>query len=76
MTSVYEGLICDLKIKLKNKNIKFNKIFSLINNEKYDEIIEINVDQKLRKMETIYQKFEHRIEYEFDPNEECFITVQ
>ena len=41
-----------------------------------DEIIEINVDQKLRKMETIYQKFEHRIEYEFDPNEECFITVQ
>ncbi len=40
MTSVYEGLIFELKIKLKNKNIKFNKIFSLINNQKYDEIIE------------------------------------
>jgi hypothetical protein len=50
MTSVYEGLICDLKIKLKNKNIKFNKIFSLINNEKYDEIIEIINDEKIQRL--------------------------
>ena len=50
MTSVYEGLICDLKIKLKNKNIKFNKIFSLINNEKYDEIIEIIDDETIQTL--------------------------
>lgn len=42
MTSVYQRLICDLKIKLKNKNIKFKHIFSLINNQKYNEINEIN----------------------------------
>ena len=42
MTSVYEGLICELKIKMKTKNIKFNKVFSLINNEKYDKIIAPN----------------------------------
>jgi hypothetical protein len=50
MTSVYEGLICDLKIKLKNKNIKFNKIFSLINNQKYDEIIEIIDDETIKPL--------------------------
>ena len=45
MTSVYEGLICELKMKMKTKNIKFNKVFSLINNEKYDKIIEIIHDE-------------------------------
>ena len=50
MISVYEGLICDLKIKLKNKNIKFNKIFSLINNQKYDEIIEIIDDETIQTL--------------------------
>jgi len=50
MTSVYEGLICDLKIKLKNKNIKFNKIFSLINNQKYDEIIKIINDETIKTL--------------------------
>ena len=47
MTSVYEGLICDLKIKLKNRNIKFNKVVSLINNQKYDEIIIIINDETI-----------------------------
>ena len=41
MTTVYENLINDLKIKLKNKNIKFRDIFNLLNNEKYDEIINL-----------------------------------
>ena len=50
MTYVYEGLICDVKIKLKNKNINFNKIFSLINNEKYDKIIEIINDEKIQRL--------------------------
>jgi hypothetical protein len=39
MTSVYEGLICDLKIKLKN--IKFKDLFSLINNQKYVKYCEL-----------------------------------
>ena len=47
MTSIYEGLICDLKIKLKNRNIKFNKVVSLINNQKYDEIIIIINDETI-----------------------------
>jgi len=50
MASVYESLICELKIKLKNKNIKFNKIFSLINNEKYAEIIEIIDDETIQTL--------------------------
>ena len=53
MTSVYEGLICDLKNKLKNKNIKFKDFFSLINNQKYDEINEINEindDESIQKL--------------------------
>jgi hypothetical protein len=48
MTSIHEGLIRDLKIKLKN--IKFNKIFSLINNEKYDENIEIIDDETIQRL--------------------------
>ncbi len=48
MTSVYENLICDLKIKLKNKNIKFKDLFSLINNQKYDKIIEIIDDESIQ----------------------------
>ena len=45
MITKYEKLINKIKLKLKNKNIKFNEIFNLINNEKYDEIIEkINND--------------------------------
>ena len=47
MISVYESLICDLKIKLKNRNIKFNKVVSLINNQKYDEIIIIINDKTI-----------------------------
>ena len=48
MTSIYESLICDLKIKLKNKNIKFNKLFNLINNQKYDEIKKIIHDETIQ----------------------------
>jgi hypothetical protein len=50
MTSVYEELICNLKIKLKNKNIKIKDLFSLINNEKYDEIIEIIHDETIHTL--------------------------
>ena len=50
MTSVYEGLICNLKNKLKNKNIKFKDFFSLINNQKYDEIIEIIDDETIQRL--------------------------
>jgi hypothetical protein len=50
MTSVYENLICDLKIKLKNKNIKFNKVVNLINNQKYDEIIIIINDETIHTL--------------------------
>ena len=50
MTSVYEGLIYDLKIKLTNKNIEFKKLFSLINNQKYDEIIEIIHDETIQTL--------------------------
>jgi hypothetical protein len=49
-TSVYESLVCDLKIKLKNENIKFNEFFSLINNQRYDEIIEIIDDDTIRTL--------------------------
>ena len=44
MKSAYESLICDLKIKLNNKKIDFKRIFELINNHKYNEIIEITQD--------------------------------
>jgi len=50
MTSIYEGLICELKKKLKNKNINFKKIFSLINNNKYDTIIEIIHDNTIQTL--------------------------
>ena len=40
-TSIYQELMCELKIKLKQHKIKFNKICSLMNNEKYDEIDKI-----------------------------------
>jgi len=50
MTSVYECLIYDLKNKLKNKNIKFKDLFSLINNEKYYEIIEIIHDETIQSL--------------------------
>lgn len=66
MTSVYEGLIFDLKIKLKNKNIKFNKIFSLINNQKYDEIIEDDtiknlIENIVTERETIGNNIENKL---------------
>jgi hypothetical protein len=47
MSTVYEELIYKLKNKLKNINIKFNDIFKLINNQKYDEIIEIINDETI-----------------------------
>jgi hypothetical protein len=50
MKSIYEGLIYELKNKLKNKNIKFNKIFSLINNQKYNEIIKIIRDETIQTL--------------------------
>ena len=69
MTSVYEGLICDLKIRLKNKNIKFKKLFSLINNQKYDEITKIIHDESIQtliknivsKRETISNNMENKL---------------
>lgn len=50
MTSIYEGLICDLKIKLKNKNkkIKFKDLFSLINDEPIQTLIENIVAERKR----------------------------
>jgi hypothetical protein len=50
MKSAYESLICDLKIKLNNKKIDFKRIFELINNHKYDEIIEITQDDNIRDL--------------------------
>jgi hypothetical protein len=50
MTSVYESLICDLKNKLKNKNIEYKNIFRLINNEEYGEIIEIIDDETIQSL--------------------------
>ena len=50
MTSVYESLICDLKNKLKNINIKFKDLFRLINNKKYDKIIEIIHDETIQSL--------------------------
>lgn len=48
MLSVYESLIYDLKIKLKTKNIKFKKFFSLINNQEYDKITKIVNDEMIQ----------------------------
>jgi hypothetical protein len=52
MTSLYQELICELKIKLKNKKINFNKICSLINNQFYDEIIKIIDDDVIHNLIT------------------------
>ena len=43
MTSVYENLIYDLRIKSKNKDIEFDKLICLIN-KKYDKNTEIEND--------------------------------
>ena len=40
MATIYEGLTNELKFKLGLKNIKFYKMFILINNQKYEEIID------------------------------------
>ena len=69
MISSYESLICDLKIRLKNKNIKFKKLFSLINNQKYDEITKIIHDESIQtliknivsKRETISNNIENKL---------------
>ena len=69
MISSYESLICDLKIRLKNKNIKFKKLFSLINNQKYDEITKIIHDESIQtliknivsKRETISNNMENKL---------------
>jgi hypothetical protein len=44
MTTLYETFITELKNKLKIKHIKFKKIFSLINNQNYEEIHKIIKD--------------------------------
>jgi hypothetical protein len=66
MITKYEKLINKIKLKLKNKNIKFNDIFNLINNEKYDEIIEkINDDTILNLINDMINERErigHNIE--------------
>ena len=69
MISSYESLICDLKIRLKNKNIKFKELFSLINNQKYDEITKIIHDESIQtliknivsKRETISNNMENKL---------------
>jgi hypothetical protein len=50
MISNYENLIRDLKNKLKSKNISFKKCFYLINNQKYDTIIEIIDDVNIQTL--------------------------
>jgi len=66
MITKYEKLINKIKLKLKYKNIKFNDIFNLINNEKYDEIIEkINDDTILNLINDMINERErigHNIE--------------
>ena len=66
MTTKYEKLINKITLKLKHKNIKFNDIFNLINNEKYDEIIEkINDDTILNLINDMINERErigHNIE--------------
>ena len=66
MITKYEKLINKITLKLKHKNIKFNEIFNLINNEKYDEIIEkINDDTILNLINDMINERErigHNIE--------------
>jgi hypothetical protein len=50
MATIYEGLTNELKFKLGLKNIKFYKIFILINNQKYEEIIEIIDDENIQTL--------------------------
>jgi len=50
MSTIYEGLTNELKFKLGLKNIKFYKIFILINNQKYEEIIEIIDDENIQTL--------------------------
>ena len=50
MSTIYEGLTNELKFKLGLKNIKFYKIFRLINNQKYEEIIEIIDDENIQTL--------------------------
>ena len=50
MTTLYESLILELKSKLKNKNIKFNDLFSLINNQKYNENFIIIYDNDIHTL--------------------------
>jgi len=50
MSTIYEGLTNELKFKLGLKNIKFYKIFILINNQKYEEIIEIIDDENIQAL--------------------------
>ena len=50
MLSLYETLVCDLKLILKNNNIKYKDILKLINNQKYDEIIELINDESIHNL--------------------------
>ena len=47
MTCVYDDLIGELRTKLKRKHISFNSIVYLINNQRYDKIIEIVDDETI-----------------------------
>jgi hypothetical protein len=50
MSTIYEGLINELKLQLNLKKIGFNKIVKLINNQKYDEIVEIIDDEHIQTL--------------------------
>ena len=50
METIYEGLTNELKLQLKLKKIGFNKIVKLINNRKYDEIVEIIDDENIQTL--------------------------
>ena len=50
MATIYEGLINELKLQLGLKKIKFKKMFRLINNQKYDEIVEIIHDEHIQAL--------------------------
>jgi len=50
MTSIYEGLANELKFKLGLKKIKFDEMFRLINNQKYEEIKKIVDDENIQTL--------------------------
>ena len=50
MATIYEGLINELKLQLSLKKIGFIKIVELINNQKYDEILEIIDDENIQTL--------------------------